>query len=128
MGRMAVLTMQVEQLADVVILQKLPAERGGSRISQPPYEIRKQMRVWTAVCKGCGLATNQQTDLSRGANDNVIVSDMGRRGEKIMRIINIYDQCDMQTRARQAKNTNWPRSIRQGDSTILIIDCNEHSH
>jgi len=118
----------VEQLADVVILQEPPAERGGSRISHSAYEIRKQMRVWTAVCKGCGLATNQQTDLSRGANDNVIVSDVRRRGEKIMRIINIYDQSDMQTRARQAKKTNWYRIIRQGDSTILTIDCNEHSH
>jgi len=45
-----------------------------------------------------------------------------------MRIINIYDQSDMQTRARQAKKTNWYRIIRQGDSTILTIDCNEHSH
>lgn len=89
--------MGVEQKADVVLLHKTPGERGGDGVSHSVYEIRKQKTVRTAVHKGSGLATDEQTDLSRGANDDVIVTDVNRRGEKMMRIINIYDQRDAQT-------------------------------
>jgi hypothetical protein len=43
---------------------------------------------------GSGLVVDDLTDLSRGANDDVIVTDLRRRGEKITRIDNVYDQRD----------------------------------
>ena len=58
-----------------------------------PLGIRnkKGKRVWTAIRKGSGLVVDEQTDLSREANDDVIATDVRRRGEKITRIVNIYD-------------------------------------
>ena len=44
------------------------------------------------MCKGSGLATDKRTDLIRGANDDVMVTDVKRRGDKMTRIINDYDQ------------------------------------
>jgi len=41
---------------------------------------------------------DEQTDLSRGANEDVIATDVRRRGERIMRIVNVYDQ---RTRIRE---------------------------
>jgi hypothetical protein len=43
------------------------------------------------VRKGSGFATDERKDQSRGANDDVIVTDIKRRGEKMMRVSNIYD-------------------------------------
>jgi hypothetical protein len=74
------------------------------------------------------LATDERTDLSRGANDDVIVTDVKRRGEKMTRVINIYDQRDVRTRERQARKINRSRIIRQrGGGTILAGDFNAHS-
>ena len=36
------------------------------------------------------------TDLSRGANDDVIATDVRRRGEQITRIVNIYNSNNTQ--------------------------------
>jgi hypothetical protein len=125
---MAALETGVERNADLLMLQEPPAERGGIGISHLAYEIRKRQRVWTAVPKASGLASDKRTDLSRGANDDVIVTDVQRRGEKMMRVINIYDQRDVRTRERQARKTNWSRIIRQrGGGTILAGDFNAHS-
>jgi hypothetical protein len=44
-----------------------------------------------AIRKGCGLVDEKQMDLSSGVNDNVIASDIWRRGEKITRIVNVYN-------------------------------------
>jgi hypothetical protein len=80
------------------------------------------------VDKGSSLATDEQTDLSRGANDDVIVTDVKRRTEKMTRVINIYDQTDLRTREREARKINWSRIIRQrGGGTILAGDFNAHS-
>jgi hypothetical protein len=74
------------------------------------------------------LATDERTDLSRGANDDVIVTDVKRRGEKMTRVINIYDQRDVRTMERQARKINWSRIIRQrGGGTILVGKFNPHS-
>jgi hypothetical protein len=40
------------------------------------------------IQRGSGLVVDERTDLSRGANDNVIFTDVGRRGETMMRIVN----------------------------------------
>ena len=79
----------VEHRADVVCLEEPPRERGGIGISHSAYEIRKRKRVWTAIRKGSGLVVDEWTDLSRGANNDVIVTDVRRRGEKITRIVSI---------------------------------------
>ena len=39
---------------------------------------------------------DEQTDLSRCTNNDVIATDVGRRGEKIMMIVNVYVQRDGQ--------------------------------
>ena len=56
--------------------------------------------MWSAVHKGSGLATDKQTNLNRGANDDIIVTDVNSRGVKLMMIMNIYNQRDVQTRER----------------------------
>jgi len=82
--------------------------------------------VWTAIRKGIGLVVDERTDLSRGANDNVIVTDVTRRGEKIPRIVNVYDQRDTLSGQRQAQKVNWQSVIGQG-GTVLLGDSNAHS-
>jgi endonuclease/exonuclease/phosphatase (EEP) superfamily protein YafD len=79
------------------------------------------------VLKGSGAATDEWTNLSSGANDNVIVTDVKRRGEKMTKVINIYNQRDVRTRQRQARKINWSRIIRQrGGGTILAGNFNTH--
>jgi len=90
----------------LVMLHKPPDERGGIGISHSAYDIRKRKIVWTAVRKGSSLATGEWTDLSRYANDDVIVTDVKRRGEYMTMIINIYHQRDVRTRERQARKIN----------------------
>jgi len=75
-------------------LQEPPRQKGGVGISHLAYEIRKRKRVWTAIGEGRGLVVDERKDSSRGANDDVIVTDVRRSGEKITRIVNIYDQRD----------------------------------
>ena len=74
------------------------------------------------------MATHERTVLSRGENDDVIVTTVKRRGENMTRVINIYDQSDVRTRKRKARKLNWSRIIRQrGGDTILACDFNAHS-
>jgi len=124
---MAALETGVDGKADLVLLPGSPGENARIGISPAAYGIRKQKRVWTAVCKGCGLATDERGDLSMGANDNVIVTNVKRRGEKMTRIINVYDQRDVQTGERRARKLNWHRAIRQGGSTVIAGDMNANS-
>ena len=69
---------------------------------------------------------DEQTDLSRGANDDVIVTDVRRSGEKITRIVIVYDQRDTQSGERQAQKVNWQRVVRQGGN-VVAGDFNAHS-
>jgi len=73
---MAALETGVDRKADLLLLQEPPGKKGRIGISHPAYEIRKQKRVWTAVRKGSGLATDERSDLSRCANDDVMVTDV----------------------------------------------------
>jgi hypothetical protein len=90
----AALETQVECTAEVVCLQKPPRKRGrgGVGISHSAYEIRKEITLQWAIQLRGGLAVNEQTDLSRGAIYDLIISDIRKRGEKISRIVNIYNQ------------------------------------
>jgi len=122
----AALETGVEPKADVVCLQEPPREIGGSVISHSQFEIRKTKRVWTAIQRGSGLVVDERTDSSRGANNYVIVPDVRKRGEKITRIVNVYDPRDTQSGESQAQEVNWERVILQG-RTVLAGDLNAHS-
>jgi hypothetical protein len=50
-----------------------------------------------ALRKGSALPTDELTDLNRGANDDVMVTDVKRREEKVTRNINVYNQRDLQS-------------------------------
>jgi hypothetical protein len=114
----AALETGVKRRADVVCLQEPPRERGNIGISHSAYEIRERKRVWTAIRRGSGLVVDERTDLSRGANDDVIATDVRRRGEKITRIVNVYDQRDGQSGERPAQKLTWQRVIRQGGTVL----------
>jgi len=104
---MAALETGVDQKADLVLLQEPPGEEGRMGICHPAYEIRKRKRVWSVVHKENGLAMDKRIDLSRGTNNDVVVTDVKRRGEKMTRIIHVYDQRDIQTGERPARMRNW---------------------
>jgi len=74
----AALETGVERGPDLVCLQEPRRERGETGISHSAYEIRKRKSVWTAIQKGSGLVVDERTDLSRGANDDVIATDVRR--------------------------------------------------
>jgi hypothetical protein len=105
------------------------AERNRGDWDQPFGKLNKKKKtVWTAIRKGSGLVVDEQTDLSRGANDDVIATDVRRRGEMITGIVNIYDQKDVRSgeRERPVRQLNWQRVIRQ-DGNILAGVFNAHS-
>jgi endonuclease/exonuclease/phosphatase family metal-dependent hydrolase len=124
---LVVLETGVEQKADVVCLQEPPSERAGIGISHSGYDIRNRKRVWTAVRKGRGLTTNERTDLSRNTGYDVIVVDITKRREKMIRIVNIYDQKARETGERPVRSLDWQKVIRQGGGgTVLAGDFNAH--
>jgi endonuclease/exonuclease/phosphatase family metal-dependent hydrolase len=65
-------------------------------------------------------------DLSGGANYNGIVTDIRRRAGKILRIVNIYNQRNMQSEERQSQKFNWQRVIPEG-GTVHMGDINARS-
>jgi hypothetical protein len=81
-----------------------------------------------AIRNGSGLVVDERKDLSRGASDDVIASDVRRRGEKLTRIVNIYNQHNTQSgeRERLTRKLNWKRVIPPG-GTVLAGNFNAHS-
>jgi hypothetical protein len=79
------------------------------------------------VHKGCGLVTDEWTDLNRGMNDDDMVTDQKRRGEIMTMINNVNVQTDIQTGEWQARELIWYRAIRPGGCTILLRNINAHS-
>jgi len=122
----AALGMRVERSADVVCLNEPPRERKGFEIRHTASEIRKWTRGWTAVPKGCGLAVDEQIHMTQGGNDDVIVTDVLTRGEKVTRIVNVNIEQDTKSRERPAQKLRWQRSIWKG-RTVLAGDCNAHT-
>jgi hypothetical protein len=45
-----------------------------------------------AIRRGSGMVVDERTDLGRGANEDVIATNDRRRGERITRIVHVYDQ------------------------------------
>jgi len=72
------------------------------------------------IRKGSGLVVDERLDLRRGANDDVTATDIGRRGEKKMRIVNVNDQNQAQSgeREKPARKLNWQRVIQQGGTVL----------
>jgi len=79
----AALETGLECSADVLCLKEPLRERGGIGISHLAYEIRNRKRVWTAIQRESGLVVDARTDLSRGANEDVIATDVWRTGQRI---------------------------------------------
>jgi len=71
---------------------------------------------------------DERIDSSRGANEGVIATDVRRRGEKLKRNVNVYDQNDARSgqRERPALKLNLLRVIQLG-GTVLTGDFNTHS-
>jgi len=122
----AVMEMGVEPRADVVLLQEPLTETGLTGISNSAYEVGKRIRDSTAIHVGSGLVVVEWTDLSCGANDDVIAMDVRRRGQTITKIVNGYDHGDTQSGERPGWKLHWQRVIRQG-GTVLAVDFNPQS-
>jgi hypothetical protein len=104
-------------------------ERLGRDWDQPfGIQNKKKKKSLDGDTEGEWPGVDERTDLSRGANDDVIATDVRRRGEKITRIVNIYDQKDALSRDREspARKLIWQRVIRQG-GTVLAGDFNAQS-
>ena len=69
---------------------------------------------------------DDRTDLSRDPNEDVIATNVRRRGERITRIINIYDEKHTHSGEIPVRKLKVQRFIRQG-STLLGGDFNTHS-
>jgi hypothetical protein len=72
------------------------------------------------------VVVDQQTDLSRDANEDIIATDVRRRGERITRMVNIYNQKNMDLGERPVRKLDWQRVIRQGH-TVLAGNFNADS-
>jgi len=103
----AALETGVKHRTEVVCLPQPPTERGRIGISHLADEIRKRKRVWRAMRRGSSLVVDKRMDLSRGANEDVIVTDVRCRGERITRIVNVYDQKKTHSEKRPAQKFNW---------------------
>lgn len=82
-------------------MQEPPRERKAVGIIYSAYTIGKGERVWMTIQKWSGLVVDEQTELNRGANHDVIVTDIRRRGDKITRIVIIYNESVIQSGERQ---------------------------
>jgi len=89
------------------------------------FEIGKRTRVQMAVHEERSLAVDNWTDLSKDANDVVIVTDVRKRGENVTRIINVHDEHETHSRERPARKLWWQWIIGQG-GTVLRGDFNPH--
>jgi len=66
---------------------------------------------------GSNLATDKQTNHSRGRLNNVIVTNVRTRGAKMSRIDNIQDQNDERIGAILARMIHWQTVLYEGEST-----------
>ena len=48
--------------------------------------------MWTAVRRETGLPSNEQTNFIPNKVNDILVVDITRRGQKMTRIVSIYDQ------------------------------------
>jgi hypothetical protein len=117
----AALEMGVERRADVECSYEPPRETEGIGTSHSAYLIRKWESVWTARRRGSGLVVDQRMYVNRGVNEDVIATDVRRRGERITMIVNVNDQKNRHSGDRPAWQLNGQTVIRLG-STVLTGD------
>ena len=72
------------------------------------------------------MVFDERTELSRSANEDVIASDVRRRGESITRIVNVYDEKNAYSGVRLTRKLNWQKVIQPG-SIVVAEDSNAHS-
>jgi hypothetical protein len=70
------------------------------------------------IRRGSSLVDDERTDLSRGANGDVVATDLWRKGERITGIVNGYDQKNTHSGERLARKLNWQRLIRQSSTVV----------
>jgi hypothetical protein len=112
---------EVENNANVIYLNEPRREWGGVGI-----HIHKKKKFLVSDTDGSGLLIEMQTDLTRGANDNVTVIDVRRRVEKITRIVCSYDHRDGQFGDRQA-HEEYCQGVIRLTGTIPIRVFNVYS-
>jgi hypothetical protein len=88
--------------------------------------MRKRKRVWMAIRKGSGHVVAEWTELSRGADDDVIVTEVQWRWERLRRIVNDYNQRDTLSAESQAHKINRQSVILQG-RTVPAAHCTPKS-
>jgi hypothetical protein len=101
-----------------VCLQEPPRERGGNDISHLAYKIRKRKSVWIAIRRRSSLVVDEWMDLSSGTNEDVTANDVRRRGERITRIVNVFDQKNTHSGERPTRKLSWQRVIRPGNTGL----------
>jgi len=72
------------------------------RISHSANEMRKRRSFLMVIERVSVLVVDEWPDLSRGVNDDVIVTDCRRKGETITRVGNIYNHCNTELGERLA--------------------------
>jgi len=108
-----VLDTAVKCQAYLVCLERAKSEREDIGISPSPYEITKRKSVSTVISEGSCLVDQDESDLLKVANNDVIVTHVRRRGEKTTRMVNVWHQTDALSgeRERPAQKLNWQRVI-----------------
>jgi hypothetical protein len=115
-----------EHTGDEVCLQEPRSERGGCGISHAVYELRKSKCMLMAIRKRSSIVVDGLPDLSTGASEDVIITDVTRRGEYITWIVNVYNQRDRESEERLAKMVNW-ESIMRWSGSVCAGGFNAHS-
>lgn len=85
------LELGVEFRSDVSCVQQPAIEKEGIGISHRVSNISKRKRLWTVISEGSDLWVYELRESSRGANENVIATDVRRTGQTITLIVNFYD-------------------------------------
>jgi hypothetical protein len=87
MWTIAVLETGDDCTADGLNLQEPPCNTGGIGINHSAYELRTRENFLMTVQRRSGLAVDEQTDSTTGANENIIATDIKGTGEMIARTV-----------------------------------------
>jgi hypothetical protein len=79
----------------------------------------------TGVQKDTKWKIKLRPDLEKGAGGDIQVLDMQQRGQRQVRVVNVYDALRQSDKTRPARYADWAHIINA--NTILAGDCNAHS-
>jgi hypothetical protein len=111
---------EVDSTVDILCLQNPQRGRGGVGISPLPCEETNRKRVLIMIRKCSGLVVGERTESSQEGNDNVLITDLRRSGEKITTIVSIYDQRETKPEWRPGRKLNGQRVTPE---TMTIRDA-----